>query len=163
MYDGIDRSELKDVVSIIKGDADEDVEEDTNVVESDMKTNGKRTIKGKENTPADLQDSNENENSKNNNTKKKNKPKKAENSPKAVVSDDKESEAKGIEAINMKVLPTVAPVEPIAESVENREKTPVVQNIRDRNATAHSLTISEAFADDDVIEEFRAEKVAFTD
>lgn len=161
MYDGIDRSELKDVVSIIKGEADdnedEDVEEDKVVGESDMKTNGKKSAMGNGNTPVDLQDSNEN-----NNRKKKDKSKKVKKSPKAVVSDDKETEAKGIEAINMKVLPNlVAPVEPITEPVESKDKTPVVLNIRDRNATAHSLTISEAFADDDVIEEFRAEKVTF--
>lgn len=168
LYDGIDRSELKDVVSIIKDEPDEDEdeedEEESSVVnESDKKTNGEKSALEQENKPADLQDSNENNNK--NKKKKKNNAKKTKKLSKAPADDnnydddDDKVEEKDMETINMKVLPTVAPVEPMTEPNENKEKTPVVQNNRERNAAAHSLTISEAFADDDVIEEFRAEKV----
>jgi len=61
--------------------------------------------------------------------------------------------------VRVEVTPAVAPKEKnIQVATRLVEAKKPVQNNREKNEQ-HSLTISEAFADDDVIEEFRAEKV----
>jgi len=141
--DAIDRSGLKDVVDIIKGHEDEedDVEEEKPEAEKEL-------IESKEKVSDDFKDSNENK------KRKSKRPKKLVGVEKVTVEEVSET--------NIQVLPMAVAQVVLVDEGESKAKVrnPAVQNNRERNAAAHSLTISEAFADDDVLEEFRAEKVS---
>ncbi len=79
-----------------------------------------------------------------------------------VAQKERKKKEKKEKKVRVEVTPAVVPKEKNIQvatrlAVVPEAKKPV-QNNREKNEQ-HSLTISEAFADDDVIEEFRAEKV----
>ena len=144
-YDEIDRSALKDVVSIIKGDDDDDNEQSS--VASEGKDNQEPQITEAISEAKLPEDSNENTNN-----KKQKKNKKSLKTKKAAEPVDDEPELK-IPEKNIELTAINNVTTPMTEAKK------LIQNNREKNAS-HNLTISEAFADDDVIEEFKAEKVS---
>ena len=137
----IDKSELKDVMNVIRDD-DEDDEENEEEEETDNKK--EKSLKTK--LPSNFDDSNENKPLK--------KAKKQKNSEK------KTKYANTDEISDLKVPEKNIQVSTINISSAMTEAKQVMQNNREKNES-HNLTISEAFADDDVIEQFKAEKVRF--
>ena len=131
--DLIDKSELTDVVNILK-DNDEDEEDEKKPDDSISKVK----------LPVQFES----------NKQPKKKPK-LEHKEKEI---EKPIEPVQVKENNIK-LPKVA-TELDKPKTETAESKKAVSNNREKGLQ-HNLTISEAFADDDVIEEFRAEKVNF--
>jgi len=148
-YDEIDRSDLKDLVGLINSDAedsnDNEVAEDVDVVGNVGNVGNVENVENVD--EVDLNDSNENNKDEKMAEKVKDKNKK--------IKSKKEKAFPSLEENTKVIVPKLKNIEiPVNLTVAAKS----VQNDREK-AEQHNLTISEAFADDDVIEEFRAEKV----
>ena len=75
------------------------------------------------------------------------------------VSSDEKKEVPKMEA-NLRIVESVAPVELKIKHDETQSESSIKKaNNRATGSKEHQLTLAEAFADDDVIEEFKSEKV----